>query len=102
MESSIDDRFWNNILSLDNVDECLDCFYTVVSYLIDNLTPLKDVRVRHGASPWYFTPEVKKVRNLRVRAHREALKVNSQDAWSNFRQLRNKANSLTCCARADT
>ena len=71
--------------------------------MIDKLAPMKSVRVKQDVPPWSLTPEVKKARCWRDRAHRKALKTNSSMAWAEFRhaQLRNKATSVMRHCKAE-
>ena len=61
---------------------------------VTNLVSKERIQVKQEVPPWSLIPEVSRARFLRDKAHRKALKENTPLAWSSFRKLRNKANSI--------
>ena len=74
---------------------------SVVSGIMDLAAPFKCKRVKQVFHPWSLSPEALKARYLRDKSHRLALRLQSSDAWANYRHLRNKATTILRCCKAD-
>lgn len=85
---------WDEFVSFDDIDDCVDCLNSVVSGAIDLLFPVKCFRIKKRGLPWSISPEARRCRQERDRAHRTAVKVNTASAWAMYRKLRNKAMSI--------
>ena len=77
---------WEEWFSHDDVNYC--------SEKLSDLIPVKTLKVRHSSLPWLRNPELTEARRKRDFAHRKALKVQSNEAWNDFRSCRNKVNKM--------
>ena len=65
---------------------------------IDNIAPMKEVRIRQRAQPW-VTTEIVQCINDRDKAFRVYKKNSSDDTFSIFKELRNKTQTMIYTAK---
>ena len=87
----VDVDIWESVLSIDNIDDCVNCFNSILVGLLDLICPYKWYRIRASCPPWSRSPEVRNIQKLRDKAHHQALKRGSPTHWCEYRKLRNKA-----------
>ena len=76
---------WEEWFSHDDVNYCSEKFSVMLKEIMSDLIPVKTLRVRHSSLPWLRNPELIEARRKRDFAHRKALKVQSNEAWNDFR-----------------
>ena len=67
---------------------------------IDNIAPMKEVRIKQRTQPW-ITNEILQCINDRDKAFRVYKKDSSDDIFSNFKELRNKTQTMIYTAKRD-
>jgi len=78
---------------LRNIDRQFDFINSNVMKLVDKYAPLKTRLVKGKHNPW-FNAELRKLINLRNKAHRQAFIENSKESWQSYRRLNNKRNVM--------
>ena len=66
----------------------------MITGLTDLLFPLHCFHVKQQCLPWSYSPEARSVRRTHDKAHRRAIHLNTPSAWAEYRQARNKCNSV--------
>ena len=85
---------WEEWFSHDDDNYCSEKFSVMLKETMSDLIPVKTLRVRQSSLPWLRNPELIEARRKRDFAHRKALKVQSNEAWNDFRSCRNKVNKM--------
>lgn len=98
--SVLDDDLWKRVDGLDDLEASVTCFNLIVEGMLDILVPLRKRRVKINPPKWNLSVEAKSARSIRDKAHRVALKVNTPEAWLDYKKKRNKATSVLRSCRA--
>ena len=94
LEKRFAECYWEEWFSHDDVNYCSQKFSVMLKEIMSDLIPVKTLRVRHSSLPWLRNPELIEARRKRDFAHRKAIKVQSNEAWNDFRSCRNKVNKM--------
>ena len=78
---------WKRCVSLEEIDDCVECFNTVVTKMVDLLIPETFKKVKHDVPPWCCSPKVQDTRRLCKRAHKEALRQTRKKHGSLFGKI---------------
>ena len=96
----VDTDVWSDLDRLESLDDKVECFNIVMRAVLDMCAPLKMLRINPNSPPWLHDPAVKKARYAREHSFKNAIKLQSIEAWSKFRVARNNANKMIKKARA--
>ena len=91
---------WSPVLLSDNVSDAWCSFKSIFLSVIDNLAPLKVVRIKQRTEPW-VTNEILQCIKDRDKSFYTYKKVKSSENYDHFKSLRNKAQHLIYCAKRD-
>lgn len=94
VQKALDADIWGSVLSIDDLDDCVNCLNRVLVGFLEMLCPSKWRRVSAECPQWSQTPEIRRVRKLRECLHRRALRENSTALWAEYRKIRNRATSM--------
>ena len=84
---------WDPVLSCDNVSEAWNIFKNVFTSVIDNIAPVKQVRLKQRTEPW-MDSDILQAINERDRAFHRYKVEKSDTNYDTFKCLRNKVQSL--------
>ena len=85
---------WDEVTNFEDINDCVDCFNGVLIGLLDILFPAKWCQIRLNGQPWSQTSVLRKYRQQRDKAHKDALRYNTCETWQRYRKLRNKVTSV--------
>ena len=91
---------WSSVICSDNVIQAWENFKSIFMSAIDNIAPMKEVRIRQRTQPW-ITNEILQCIKDRDKAFRVYKKHSSDDNFSNFKELRNKTQTMIYTAKRD-
>jgi len=89
------DEVWNNVFSLDNVSDIVECFTSVLQELMELLVPLHRVCIKQHLSPWTADSGVSAVHHERDKVYHQALNTGDPIAWQQYCSARSKVNKLS-------
>lgn len=95
------DEVWKDILSFDNIDDCVKCFNLVMEALIDMMIPLRKIRIKGTLPPWSNDASITSMRRFRDKLHRKAIQSGNTDDWREYKRIRNKTTSMTRLAKGN-
>lgn len=75
---------WTQIERIDNIDEKVKCFNSLVTDLLDRHAPLHPVRMKRPPAPW-LTAAIRKQMAYRDALRRKHKKDPSEANWNNFK-----------------
>ncbi|KAI5747281.1 hypothetical protein M8J77_013016 [Diaphorina citri] len=81
---------WDQIYSLENIDDKLSCFNDLVLTLFNKHAPFRTFKASRPPAPW-MTTDIKRLLNRRDRARRRFARTGSAQHFEAFRYARNKA-----------
>ncbi|KAG7311164.1 hypothetical protein JYU34_002162 [Plutella xylostella] len=84
---------WIQIERIDNIDDKVKCFNSLVTDLLDRHAPLHPVRMKRPPAPW-LTPAIRKQMAYRDALRRKHKKDPSEANWNNFKFVRNRCNQM--------
>lgn len=91
---------WSSVLCSDNVIQAWENFKSIFMSAIDNIAPLKEVRIKQRTEPW-ITNEILQCIKDRDKAFRLYKKDSSDENFSIFKGLRNKTQTMIYTAKRD-
>ena len=83
---------WEDPLSKDDVDECIESFTELFMNTAKQCMHVKTVTIYPNDVPW-MTDEIRKLINERKELHTKAKRTNLPEHWKEFRQFRNHVTS---------
>ena len=91
---------WTEMYSAKSTQEAWDFMLNQITSVIDDMCPIKRMRIREGNEPW-LTNELREMILDKNRAWRSAKKSGSDEDWVKAKRLRNDIKTLLRRARAD-
>ena len=82
------------IYGLESPEDMVNALNTLFSECIEKHAPLKRIKLTRPPAPWMNANEIRKLQEDRDRLCFEAHKINSDDSWKAFREVRNKIKSV--------
>ena len=86
---------WSSVLSSDNVIDAWERFKSIFINVVNNISPIKEVRIKQRTEPW-INAEISQSINDRDRAFKVFKGDKSEQDFSTFKDLRNKTQTLQC------
>lgn len=83
---------FHNILYLENVNEKIDYFNTLILNIFDTLAPVKNIVIRRYRPPW-LTDNIQLLMKLRDSALAKFKKTKKDQDWNVYKSLRNQTNT---------
>ena len=99
-QANLLDVDWSSVICSDNVIRAWENFKSIFMSAIDNIAPMKEVRIKQRTQPW-ITNEILQCIKDRDKAFRVYKKDSSDDIFSNFKELRNKTQTMIYTAKPD-
>ncbi len=96
--SDLSDLPWDDIERIDNVDEALNVWYSMLFDVVDKHLPKKSKRAKSSPSPW-LSSEIKQCMHNRDHLHRVATRTNDIVDWQAYKCARNKVTSMIRSAK---
>ena len=87
-------------MSSDNVIDAWNSFKSIFLSVVDNIAPIKEVRIKNRTEPW-IDSEILQSINERDRAYQTLKRDQSDQNFSAFKSLRSKTQGLTYRAKKD-
>ena len=84
---------WSSVLSSDNVVDAWEKFKSIFMSVVNNISPIKEVRIKQRTEPW-INAEILQSINDRDRAFKVFKGDKSEQNFSSFKDLRNKTQTL--------
>ena len=84
---------WSSVLSSDNVIDAWERFKSIFMSVVNNISPINEVRIKQGTEPW-INAEILQSINDRDRAFKVFKGDKSEQNFSTFKDLRNKTQTL--------
>ena len=75
-ENSLRTTNWEEIVTIDDLDEAALLFSNTLFDITKNCMPVKTVRIRENDAPW-MTEEIRKLRSKKLKHHTLAKRLNS-------------------------
>ena len=82
---------FNLVYSVDDIDEKLDLFNSLITTCLDRHAPLKRIKVSRPPAPWLKSNDIHQLQDQRNRLRHEAHKTRSEDVLKKFRSFYQKA-----------
>lgn len=91
---------WYPVMISDNVIDAWEQFKSIFMGIVNNIAPLKQVRIKQKTERWINTDILKSIKD-RDKAFREFKKYKTEEKYSVFKEFRNKTQSLIFNAKRD-
>ena len=92
-QKSLLDTDWSSVLLCDNVSDAWDSFKSLFLAAVNNIAPVKEVRIKQRTEPW-ITSEILESINERDRAFHLFKRDKSDDNFMKFKLIRNKTQDM--------
>lgn len=89
----LDQADWNEIVSLESLNEAAETFTNKLMTLAKTCMPSKTITIRENDAPW-MTEEIRKLIERKLRVHLIAKILDSNWCWELFRKIRNNLTDL--------
>ena len=85
---------WSSVLSSDNVVDAWEKFKSIFMSVVNNISPIKEVRIKQRTEPWINAEILQSINDTRDRAFKVFKGDKSEQNFSSFKDLRNKTQTL--------
>ena len=89
---------WNSVMTSDNVIDAWSNFKTLFLSIVNNMSPIKEVRMKQRTELW-IPNGIKKSIKERDKAFRDFKKHKTEETFSIFKELQNKTQNLILNAK---
>ena len=89
---------WNSVMTSDNVIDAWSNFKTLFLSIVNNMSPIKEVRMKQRTELWVTNDILKSIKE-RDKAFRDFKKHKTEETFSIFKKLRNKTKNLILNAK---